>query len=173
MSPRAPARASSIPGASPRSIAVASDGRQVAVGRVGELHPRLLQTYEVRAGHVVFAEIDLVALLGLAPLRSRVGRLERVPGIERDIALVVPAAQSAGADRGSHPRDRREALRDVRLFDIYVGAPLEAGQKSLAYRLRFEPVEVVAAEEDIDAAVERVVAVLSAAAWRSTASLIA
>jgi phenylalanyl-tRNA synthetase beta chain len=141
--------------------AIAADGREVGVGRVGELHPRLLDAYEVRAGHVAFAEIDLDVLLGLAPLRTRAGRLERVPGIERDVAIVVAAEQAAGEVEAVIRESGGEALRDVRLVDIYVGPPVEAGHKSLAYRLRFEPVEAVAADEDVGAAMERVVAVLS------------
>jgi phenylalanyl-tRNA synthetase beta chain len=128
---------------------------------VGELHPRLIQRYDVRARHVVFAEVDLGALLGLAPLRTRIGRLERMPGIERDIAIVVAAEQAAGEVEEVIRESGGELLRDVRLVDVYVGPPVEAGHKSLAYRLRFEPVEALAAEEDVAAATERVVAVLS------------
>ena len=52
-------------------------------------------------------------------------------------------------------------LRAVRLFDDYRGAPLGDGERSLAYRLRFEALNGVLSEADIDGAVERVVAVLS------------
>ena len=49
----------------------------------------------VRAEHVVFAEIDLDAFERLVPERLRVGELEHLPGVERDIAVVV-AADRAG-----------------------------------------------------------------------------
>jgi phenylalanyl-tRNA synthetase beta chain len=149
------------PGRVAAVIAVARDGRELPVGRVGEVHPGLLERYEVRAAHVVFAEIDLAALLGLAPRRTRVGHLDRVPAIERDIAIVVAGDQPAGSVEALIRGSAGELLRDVRLFDIYVGPPLDEGDKSLAYRLRFEPVEASAGEEDVDAATERVVAVLS------------
>jgi phenylalanyl-tRNA synthetase beta chain len=149
------------PGRIASVIATPVDGGHVPVGRVGELHPRLLERYEVRAGHVVFSEIDLAVLLDLAPQRTRVGRLERVPGVERDIALVVPTQQPAGGVEALIRAHGGELLREVRLFDVYVGPPLDEGHKSLAFRLRFEPVEAVSTDEDVDAAVVRVVAVLS------------
>jgi phenylalanyl-tRNA synthetase beta chain len=49
----------------------------------------------------------------------------------------------------------------VRLFDEYRGAPLGPGERSLAYRLRFEPIDGALDEAAVEAAVERVVAVLS------------
>jgi phenylalanyl-tRNA synthetase beta chain len=149
------------PGRIAAVVAIATDGSERPIGRVGELHPRLLEGYEVRASHVVFAEIDLQALLGAAPGRKRVGRLERVPAIERDIAIVVRADQPAGDVEALIRQTGGELVRDVRLFDIYVGPQVEAGHKSLAYRLRSEPVEGATGEEDVDDAVERVIAVLS------------
>ena len=105
------------PGRIAAVVAMARDGREVPVGRVGELHPRLLERYDVRAGHVVYAEIELAALLSLAPLRTRVGRLERVPGIERDIAVVVRAGQPAGEVEALIRGAGGDLLRDAQLFD--------------------------------------------------------
>jgi phenylalanyl-tRNA synthetase beta chain len=77
------------PGRTAAVIAVTADGSALPIGRVGALHPRLLDAYEVRSPHVIFAEIDLDAAASLVPERIRVGRLEPLPGIERDNALVV------------------------------------------------------------------------------------
>jgi phenylalanyl-tRNA synthetase beta chain len=130
------------------------------IGRVGELHPRLLDRYGVRAGHVVFAEVDLEALAGLLPGRVRVGRLEALPGVERDIAVVVPLTSPAGDVEALIREHGGVHLRGVRLFDEYRGAPLGDGERSLAYRLRFEAVDGALGEADVEAAVERVVGVL-------------
>ncbi len=141
--------------------AVDAAGAATPIGRVGELHPRLLAAFDVRAEHVVFAEIDLATFAGLVPERIRVGRLERLPGVERDLALVVAAEQPAGEVEALIRAHGGPHLRSVRLFDQYRGAPLADGQKSLAYRLRFEPIDGALIEEDVDDAVERVVAVTS------------
>ena len=41
-------------------------------------------------------------------------------------------------------------LRDLELFDRYQGAPLEANEVSLAYRLRFQPTDAPLSEAEID-----------------------
>ena len=149
------------PGRTAAVATVSDDGQGVPIGRVGELHPRLLAAFGVRAEHVVFAEIDLGILAGLVPEPLRVGRLEHLPGMERDIALVVAADRAAGSVESLIREHGGRYLRDVRLFDQYRGTPLRDDQKSLAYRLRFEPQEGSLREDEVESAVERVVAVLS------------
>jgi len=149
------------PGRTAAVIAVTPGGDSTIVGRVGELDPRLLAAYEVRADHVVFAEIDLDAFERLVPERVRVGRLEHLPGVERDIAIVVPSDSHAGAVEALIREHGGAHLRAVTLFDQYRGAPLNEDEKSLAYRLRFESVDDALDEDAVQPAVERVIAVLS------------
>jgi phenylalanyl-tRNA synthetase beta chain len=149
------------PGRSAAVVAVAADGTRRVVGRVGELHPGLLEAAGVRGPHVAFAEIELEALLSLRPERQRVGRLEGLPGMERDIALVVSGHQRAGALEAIIREQGGPHLRSVRLFDLYAGPPLDPDERSVAYRLRFEAVDGELSEGDVEAAVERVVGVLS------------
>jgi phenylalanyl-tRNA synthetase beta chain len=149
------------PGRTAGVVAVAPTGDSTVVGRVGELHPRLLEAYDVRADHVVFAHIDLSAFARLVPERLRVGVLEHLPGVERDIAVVVPAGTAAGLVEAVIREHGGVHLRAVSLFDQYRGAPLAEDEKSLAYRLRFESVDDALDEDAVEPAVERVVAVLS------------
>ena len=149
------------PGRTAAVVAVTPDGDRVAIGRVGELHPSLLAAFDVRAEHVVFAEVDLGSLARLRPERIRVGRPDALPGVDRDIAVVLPLDRSAGTVEDVIRESAGAHLRAVRLFDEYRGAPLGEGERSLAYRLRFEALDGVLSEADVDGAVERVVGVLS------------
>ena len=149
------------PGRSAAVIAVTDQGEAVPLGRVGELHPRLLEQYEVRAEHVVFAEIRMDAFERLVPERLRVGELEHLPGVERDIAVVVAAHRGAGEVEALIREHGGTHLRSVRLFDQYRGAPLADDEKSLAYRLRFESIHDPLDDGSVESAMERVVAVLS------------
>jgi phenylalanyl-tRNA synthetase beta chain len=149
------------PGRTAAVMAVAPNGESTLIGRVGELHPRLLERYDARADHVVFAEIHLDAFERLLPARLRVGRLEHLPGIERDIAVVVSSDCPAGDVERLIRQDGGPQLRAVTLFDQYRGAPLRDDEKSLAYRLRFESVDDAISDQSIESAVQRVVAVLS------------
>ncbi len=149
------------PGRTAAVVAVADSGDSTLVGRVGELHPRLLEAYGVNADHVVFAEIRLEAFSRLVPDRLRVGRLEHLPGVERDIAVVVSEGTPAGHVEAVIREHGGPALRGVTLFDQYRGSPLAADEKSLAYRLRFEFVDDGPGDESVDPAIERLIAVLS------------
>jgi phenylalanyl-tRNA synthetase beta chain len=148
------------PGRCAAIAAVTPDGRRAALGRVGEVHPRLLAAYDVRADHVILAEMDLEALLGLVPTRVRVATLERLPGIERDIAVVVDRSRGAG-EVADVIRDSAGAhLHEARLFDRYEGPPLSEGELSLAWRLRFEQGEETLDDAAVDRLVGEVVAAL-------------
>jgi phenylalanyl-tRNA synthetase beta chain len=149
------------PGRTAAVVAMGVDGGRHELGRVGELHPVILERFGARARHVVFAEIDLVALASRIPERRRVGQLEHLPGVERDIAIVVSADQAAAEVEEVIREQAGPHLRAMRLFDLYRGAPLAEDEKSLAYRLRFESVEDTLDDEAVQPAIERVVAVLS------------
>ena len=138
-----------------------ADGMRVDLGRVGELDPRYLGACGVRVEHAAFALLELQALERLKVAAPRVSRVERLPIIERDLAVLltrdVPAAeveQVIRANAGPY-------LASITLFDRYTGAPLRPGQVSLAYRLRFQPLDEPLADAAIDGAVEDVGAALA------------
>ena len=135
---------------------------RVVLGRVGELDPRFLGSYEVRAERAVFGLIDLSALADLAQGTIQIKRVDHLPAVERDLAVVV-ARDTPAADVEQVIRANGGAsLVRVTLFDRYQGAPLEANQVSLAYRLRYQP----AAEPLGEAVIEESIAQVSAALAR-------
>jgi phenylalanyl-tRNA synthetase beta chain len=102
------------------------------VGHAGELHPRVCSALELPARTSVM-ELDLDALPGApVPVGPPVSGF---PPVLLDLALVVrddvPAAEVAEALR----EGAGELLEDLRLFDVYTGAPVPAGSRSLAYAL--------------------------------------
>ena len=148
----------------PGRAAIARAGDRL-IGRVGECHPELLAAWDIRAPRGVVAELAIGGLSGgrLAPVRSR--PVPRHPAVERDIAAVV-AAERPAVEIETAIRDAAgPLLADLRLFDIYRGAPLAATEKSLAYRLTFQADRTLT-EADVDAAFGAVVAALVAAGAR-------
>jgi phenylalanyl-tRNA synthetase beta chain len=131
-------------------------------GIVGQLHPQVLEEWEVRADSVVVAELSIAGLAGgvLEPVTSI--PLARFPAVERDLAVVLPEGQPAGAVAALIRRTGGDLLRDVALFDIYRGAPLAAGEKSLAHRLTFQSADRTLTEAEVDAAIAAITAALAA-----------
>jgi phenylalanyl-tRNA synthetase beta chain len=125
-------------------------GEQV-VGYAGELHPRVCAALEIPARTCVM-ELDVDAL---PPAPVPVGpHVSTFPPVHMDAALVeqpeaaVRAALAAGAG---------ELLEELRLFDVYTGAPVPEGQKSLAYAFTFRAPDRTLTGEEARAAFESAV----------------
>jgi len=112
---------------------------------------------------VAAAEVDLDALLELYPPASKAEPLPEFPAIERDLSVVVKEA-TAWADieqaaLGAHP----DLLEGLRFVGVYRGKPLETGQKSVTFRLRFRDPARTLRHEEVDPQVEGVVRALESA----------
>ena len=131
-----------------RSASVWRDGRRI--GWVGHLHPGLAKALDLD-GEVLGFELDLAPLAGRAVPRA--GELSRYPSVRRDIALVVPEATPWAALQASLEAALGPLLREVRLFDRYVGPGLDSGSKSLAMGLILQDVSRTLTDRDADQAV--------------------
>jgi phenylalanyl-tRNA synthetase beta chain len=83
----------------------------------------------------------------------RAGELSRFPSVRRDIALVVPESTPWAALETSLQAALGPLLREVRLFDRYVGPGLDSGSKSLAMGLILQDVSRTLTDRDADQAV--------------------
>ena len=137
---------------------------------VGELHPDVVDAWDLRTtGRVLVAEIALAGLAEGRLTAERAPAVGRFQDVERDLAIVV-AETRASADVAAVIRaSAGNLLRDVTLFDIYRGVPLEADEKSLAFRLRLGATDRAPAEAEVEAAVSAVVAALGTVGGRRRA----
>ena len=106
-------------------------------GHAGELHPRVVAAYGLPPRTSAF-ELDLAvlaaAVAAAAPVRGPA--LSAYPLATQDVALVVPAEVPAAEVMAALRAGAGDLLEDLRLFDVYTGAQLGEGSKSLAYTLR-------------------------------------
>ncbi|HYH92734.1 MAG TPA: phenylalanine--tRNA ligase subunit beta [Candidatus Saccharimonadales bacterium] len=137
-----------------RTARVAIDG--ALSGRVGEVHPSLADSLELRGGRVYVAELAIAGLSGGQPSVPRVVTPSRHPVAERDLAVIVQADVTAAAIEAAIRAHGGGLLRAVTLFDIYRGRPLSDDEKSLAYRLAFQAEDRTLTETEVDAAVAAV-----------------
>ena len=154
------------PGRAAEAVARDDQGGTGLTGRLGELHPGLAEAWEIRGGPVVVAELSIRGLTtGALPIPRAVAP-SRYPDVERDVAVVVDEARPSG-DLAAVIRTRGgPLLQDVRLFDVYRGAPLADGARSLAFRLRFAAEDRTLAEAEIEAAMADVMNALQEAGGR-------
>jgi phenylalanyl-tRNA synthetase beta chain len=138
------------------SVIVEAGNERTLVGRVGELDPRYLTASGVRAERVAFAMLEMAPLRALQPDAVLVPALARLPAAERDLAVVVPRGVSHGRVAEVIRASAGPLLHDLSLFDRYQGPPLAADELSLAYRLRFQPMDRPLGEKELDDAVDAI-----------------
>ncbi|MFL5674765.1 MAG: phenylalanine--tRNA ligase subunit beta, partial [Chloroflexota bacterium] len=136
-----------------RAARVAGNG---VVGRLGEIHPDLAESLDLRAARVVVGEFAIAGLAGGQPEPYRVAAPSRQPTVERDLAVIVPEDRGAAEVASTIRSHAGPLLRDLTLFDVYRGKPLGEGEKSLAYRLALRDEDRTLTEAELDAVVEAV-----------------
>lgn len=139
-----------------RSADVFRDG--VQVGWIGELHPRLQRALDLDHPVIAFE-------LGLDALQQRVlpraGVLSKFPSVRRDLAFIVPENLAWEAISATVRKAAGTSLRELRLFDRYVGKGVETGFKSLAMGLILQDDSRTLTDRDVDAVVAEVTAALA------------
>jgi phenylalanyl-tRNA synthetase beta chain len=136
-----------------RSACVLLDGQ--AIGCIGELHPQWQQKFELPLAPVLF-EIDLDPVLqGCLP---QYVEGSRQPVVIRDMAIVVDHALELQQLLDALSANRPAIVSAIRLFDVYVGRGVEAGKKSLAFRIVMQDTRKTLLEAEVDAAMQQLVA---------------
>jgi phenylalanyl-tRNA synthetase beta chain len=105
-------------------------------------------------------EITLTPTM-LQPVEVRFQALPAHPAIERDLALVVPAGVSAATVEQVIRQSAGPLLEAIGVFDVYSDERLGAGQRSIAFRLRFRAADRTLQDTAVDRAIENVLQRLS------------
>jgi len=116
--------------------AVLQAGRQPS-GAVGEVDPGVLQRFDVDQ-RVAILEIDLDQMLMRPPKPAAWKPVSRMPSSDLDLAFVMDDEVPAEKLERAIGQGAGKLLVDLELFDVFRGAPLGDGQRSLAYRLRLQ-----------------------------------
>jgi phenylalanyl-tRNA synthetase beta chain len=138
-----------------RSAEVLRDGQPL--GWIGQIHPRLAQAMDIEVDVIAF-ELDLATLA--ARELPRAADLSRFPSVRRDLAFLVPEAAAWADLEATLRRAAGPLLRQVTLFDRYVGQGVEPGFKSLAMGLILQDKSRTLTDRDVDAVVTEAVAAM-------------
>lgn len=138
-----------------RCAEVVLDG--AVVGHAGELHPSVCQAFGVPARTSV-AEVDLDALMAAAPAVVPAPRFSTYPVAKEDVALVVDSSVPAAHVQATLREGAGPLLESIRLFDVYTGAQIGEGRKSLAFALRFRAPDRTLTDAEVAEAREAAIA---------------
>lgn len=126
------------------------------LGAVGEVDPSVSDTYGL-AGRVGLVTVDLQALLARPRRDRQAAPISRFPASDIDLAFVVddvvPAAEVGATGRSAGG----DLIESVQLFDVYRGAQVPDGHRSLAYHLRLRAVDHTLTDAEVASLRQRVI----------------
>ena len=130
------------------------------VGVLGEVATLVRDNFNIPAQRVCLAELDVEALLAQAPPSYRQEATSRFPAVTQDLALVVGEGVPAAQVHAAIVRAGGRLLKNAELFDVYRGAQVPAGKKSLAYALTFQAPDRTLTDEEVSKQQTRILRVL-------------
>jgi phenylalanyl-tRNA synthetase beta chain len=153
-------QAAELPGLHPTRTAIVLLGG-VEAGAVGEIDPAVAEAFEVPV-RVGWLELSLDVLLagGRGPRQHR--KISTYPSSDLDLAFEVDEAVPAGAVEATIRAAAEDLLVGLALFDVYRGAGVGEGRRSLAYRLRLQATDRTLTDAEIGSLRDRVVEVVAA-----------
>jgi len=135
-------------------------GPKMVLGHFGEFHPRTLETLDVK-GPVCGFEVFLDAIPEPKRKATRTRpRLDVSPyqAVTRDFAFVVDAGVAANELMRAVSSADKQLIAGVSVFDVFEGASLGAGRKSVALEVEIQPTERTLTDEDFEALSGKIVA---------------
>ena len=128
------------------------------LGLMGEIHPLVVEAFDVRNGYPVLGlELDLELLLAAIPPWHHIEPVTNYPAILEDVALVVDRLTTAAQVEEQIRLAGGYLLKAVELFDVYEGQQVGAGKKSLAYHLTFQSPNKTLTDKDVKKQRQRIV----------------
>lgn len=129
------------------------------IGYLGQVHPLVCQNYDMKAEAYV-AVIDMPYVVEMSSFDKKYQGIANFPAATRDISMVVPKSVLAGDIEEVFEKKGGAYLESYELFDVYEGAQVLTGYKSMAYSLVFRAKDKNLSEEDITSAMERILKAL-------------
>jgi phenylalanyl-tRNA synthetase beta chain len=128
------------------------------VGAGGEIEPAAVDA-PAWAAPVFALEVALSDAMA-RPARPELQPVPSQPASDRDLALLVPEAVPAATVAAAIREASGPLLERLDIFDLYTGPGVSAGLRSLAFRLVFRHQERTLRDEEVDAAIDRVLDLL-------------
>ena len=129
------------------------------VGYLGEVHPQVLDNYNIGEKAYV-AVIDIPSVLEFATFDRKFKGIAKYPAVTRDISMVMKRDVLVGSIEQVIREKGGEHLESYKLFDVYEGAQIEDGYKSVAYSITFRADDHTLEDKEVSEAVNRILKAL-------------
>ena len=131
------------------------------VGYLGEVHPDVADIYGI-GERAYIAVIDMPEIVARATFDRKYEGIAKFPAVNRDLSMVVPKNIMVGQIEEVIEKNGGAHLESYSLFDLYEGAQIKSGFKSVAYSITFRAKDRTLEESDISKAMDKILAGLEA-----------
>ncbi len=131
-----------------RKAGILVDGATL-IGYIGEVHPTVADNYGIEE-RTYIAEIDMSLIVENANTDHRYSQIAKYPAVNRDIAFLVKDEVLVQDIENVLKQRSGKILENYQLFDVYKGAQIEEGYKSVAYALIFRAKDHTLSETEIN-----------------------
>lgn len=125
------------------------------IGYLGEIHPTVAANYAIKE-RVYVAVLDMPYVVEYASFDRKYRGIAKFPAVTRDLSMVVPKEVLAGDIEKVFDEKGGQYLERYALFDIYEGAQIKRGYKSIAYTLTFRAQDKTLEDADIQNAMNKI-----------------
>ena len=132
----------------------------IYIGTFGELHPDVIENYNL-GQRVYVAEIDIDTVFENITLTKSYNPLPKYPSTSRDIALIVKDEVFVKQIEDIIKSNGEDLVESYKLFDVYKGAQIEKGHKSIAYSITYRSKDKTLTDEDVAKVHEKILSELS------------
>ena len=132
----------------------------IYIGSFGELHPDVLENYDLNE-RVYIAEINIDLVFENLNKVKVYNPLPKYPSTTRDIALLVKDDIFVKQIEDIIKENGSDILESYQLFDVYKGAQIEEGHKSIAYSITYRSKEKTLTDEEVAKVHDKIVSELS------------
>ena len=136
-----------------RQANVVYDG--TVVGYLGELHPEVADNYKIGERTYV-AVLDMPSVIPFTSFDRKYTGIAKYPAVTRDLSMVVPKDILVGDIEAMIEQRGGKILESLTLFDVYEGAQILAGHKSVAYSISFRANDHTLEEKEVTAVMNKI-----------------
>ena len=129
------------------------------VGYLGEVHPDIADAYEIGTKAYI-AVLDMPEIVERASFDRKYTGIARFPAVTRDISMVMPKEVLAGQVEEVIEKKGGAYLESYALFDLYEGAQIKEGCKSMAYSIVFRAKDKTLEDAEVSEAMGRILKAL-------------
>lgn len=125
------------------------------VGFLGEVHPEVADNYKI-GDRAYLAVLDMPSIMEFTTFDRKYTGIAKFPAVTRDISMVVPKDILVGQIEDIIEQRGGKNLESYKLFDVYEGAQVLAGHKSVAYSITFRAKDHTLEDKEVNAVMSKI-----------------